>query len=120
MTEVSSQQVMVGGSEILLEGLQSMMQDGLAGRKAVMMTFTILPYSLLLKFLDKPYVFPMEYSGLRRSHSHSLAKSLRIGNFRFFEPIASNCFDFLDSRPIVALSFQNCLGAVHLGIKDLL
>ena len=110
---------MVGGSQILLEGLQSMMQDGLAGRKEVMMTFTFLPYSLLLEFLYKPYVFPMEYSGLRRSHSHGLTKSFRIGNFRFFEPIAPNCFGFLDGHPIVALSLQNCLDAVHLGIKDL-
>ena len=55
---------MVRGSQILLEGLQSMMQDGLAGGKEVMMTLTLLPYSLFLKFLHKPYMFPMEYSVL--------------------------------------------------------
>ena len=111
---------MVRGSQILLKGLWSMTEDSLAGRKEVMMTFTFLPYSLLLKFLHKPYVFPMDYSGLRRSHSCSLAKSLRIGNFGFFQLIAPNFFGFLDGHPIIALSLQNCLGAVHLGIKDLL
>ena len=110
---------MIGGSQILLEGLWSMTQDGLAGRKEVVMTFTFLSYSLLLKFLHKPYVFPMEYSGLRRSHSCSLTKSLRIGNFGFLEPIIPNCFGFLDGHPIVSLSLQNHLDGVHLGIKDL-
>ena len=51
---------MVRGSQILLEGLWSMMQDGLTGRKKVMMTFTFLSYSLFLQFMHKPYMFPVE------------------------------------------------------------
>ena len=90
------------------------MQDGLAGRKEVVTTFTFLSYSLFLKFLHKPYLFPMEYSGLSQSHSHSLTKGLRICGFGFLELIAPNCFGFLDSHPIVAFRLQN-----HLGIKDL-
>ena len=108
---------MVGGSQILLEGLWSMMQDGLAGRKEVMMIFTFLSYSLLLKLLHKSYGFPMGYSRLRRSHSCSLTMGIRIGNLGFLEPVAPYCFGFLDSHPIVAFSLQNCLGAVHLGMK---
>ena len=111
---------MVRGSQILLEGLWSMTQDGLAGRKEVMMTFTFLPYSLFLKFLHKPYMFPIEYSGLSRFHSCGLAKSLRIGSLSFLEPTAPNCFGFLDSHPVVSFGLQNCFGAVCLGIEDLL
>ena len=70
---------MVRGSQILLEGLQSMMQDGLTDRKKVVMTFNFLSYSLFLQFLHKPYMFPMECCRLRRPHSHGLAKGLRIG-----------------------------------------
>ena len=116
---------MVRGSQILLEGLGSMMQDGLAGREEVVMTFTFLPYGLFLKFLHKPYMFPMQYSGLSRFHSPGLAKSPRIGSFGFLEPIAPDCFGFLDSCPVVAFGLQNhlgikdCLGTVHLGVKDL-
>ena len=71
---------MVRGSQILLEGLWSIMQDGLTGRKKVMMTFTFLSYSLFLQFLHKPYMFPMEFCRLRKPHGCSLAKGLRIGN----------------------------------------
>ena len=71
---------MVKGSQILLEGLQSMTQDGLTGRKKVMMTFTFLSYSLFLQFLHKPYMFPMECRRLRRPHGHVFAKGLRVGN----------------------------------------
>ena len=78
---------MVRGSQIPLEGMWSMMQDGLADRKEVVTTFTFLPYSLFLKFLQKPYVFPMEYSRLSQFHSHSLAKSLRIGILAFWSQL---------------------------------
>ena len=71
---------MVRGSQILLEGLQSMMQDGLTGGKKVVMTFTFLSYSLFLQFLHKPYMLPMECCGLRRPHGVILAKGLGIGN----------------------------------------
>ena len=71
---------MVRGSQILLEGLWSMTQDGLTGGKKVMMTFTFLSYSLFLQFLHKPYMFPMECRRLRRPHSCGLARGLRIGN----------------------------------------
>ena len=111
---------MVRGSQILLEGLCSIMQDGLAAGKKVVMTFTFLSYSLFLQFLHKPYMFLMECHRLRRPHGHGLAKSLRIGNLWLLEPIAPNHFGFLDGCPIVTLSLQNCLGTVHLGIKDLL
>ena len=41
--EVIAQQDLVGGSQILLEGLWNMMQGSLTGRKEVVMTFTFLP-----------------------------------------------------------------------------
>ena len=91
-----------------------MMQDGLTGRKKVVATFAFLSYSLFLQFLHKPYMFPMECCRLRRPHSCGLTKGLRIGNLQLLEPIAPNHFGFLDGQPIVTLSLQNCLGAVHL------
>ena len=111
---------MVGGSQVLLEGLRSMMQDGLTGRKKVVMCFAFLPYSLFLQFLHKPYMFPMECCGLRRPHGSVLTKGLGIGNLQLLESIAPNHFGLLDGCPIAILSLQDCLGTVHLGIKDLL
>ena len=97
-----------------------MTQDSLTGRKKVMMTFTFLSYSLFLQFPHKPYIFPMECHRLRRPHGCGiLAKGLGIGNLQLLELIAPNCFGLLNSCPIVILSLQNCLGAVHLGINDL-
>ena len=110
---------MVRGSQIFLEGLQSMMQDGLTGGKKVVTTFTFLSYCLFLQFMHKLYMFPVESCGLRRPHGSVLTKDLQIGNLRLLEPIAPNCFGLLDGCPIVILSLQNDLGAVHLGIKDL-
>ena len=71
---------MVGGSQFLLKGLWSMVQDGLTGAKKVMTTFPFLPYSLFLQFLHKPYMFPMECHRLRRHHGSILTKGLGIGN----------------------------------------
>ena len=93
---------MVGGGQILLEGLWGMVQDGLASGKEVMTTFTFLSYGLLLQFLHKPYMFPMECHRLRRSLGCSLTEGPRIGNLRLLEPFAPNCFGFLDGHPIVA------------------
>ena len=39
---------MVRGGQVLLEGLQSMMQDGLTGGKEVVPTFAFLPYGFVL------------------------------------------------------------------------
>ena len=97
-----------------------MMQDGLTGRKEVMMTFAFLPYSLFLQFLHKLFMFLMECSILRRPHDGVLTKALGIGNLHLLESISPNCFGLLDDCPIAILSLQDCLGAVHLGVKDLL
>ena len=110
---------MVGGSQVLLEGLQSMMQDDLTGRKEVVMTLAFLPYSLFLQYLHKPYMFLMECSRPRRPQDGILTKDLGIGKLRLFESIAPNCFGLLDGHPVAILSLQDHLGAVHLGIKDL-
>ena len=91
-----------------------MTQDGLTSGEKVMMTFAFLPYSLFLQFLHKPYMFPMECLGLRRPFT----KGLGIGNLQLLESVAPNHFGLLDSHPIAILSLQNCLGAIHLGIKD--
>ena len=109
---------MVGGSQVLLEGLWSMMQDGLTGREKVVTIFAFLPYSLFLQFPHKPYMFPMECCGLRRPHGSILTKGLGIGNLRLLESVAPNHFGLLDGHPIAILSLQNHLGAIHLGIKD--
>ena len=82
---------MVGASQVLLEGLQSMMQDGLTGGEKVITTFAFLPYSLFLQFLHKPYMFPMECHGPRRPHDGILTKGLGIGNLRLLELVAPNC-----------------------------
>ena len=58
---------MIGGSQVLLEGLQSMMQDGLTGRKKVLMTLAFLSYGLFLQFLHKPYMPQTEKTS--RQHS---------------------------------------------------
>ena len=109
---------MVGGSQVLLEGLQSMTQDGLTDRKEVMLTLAFLPYSLFFQFLHKLYMFPMECGRLRRPHGGILTKGLGIGNFCFLELIAPNCFGLLDGCPIAILSLQDCLGAIHPGVED--
>ena len=96
------------------------MQDGLIGGEKVVMTFAFLSYGLFPQFLHKPYVFPMECCRLRRPHGGILAKGLGIGNLRLLESIAPDRLALLDGLPIFILSLQNCLGAVHLGIKDLL
>ena len=95
-----------------------MTQDGLTGGEKVMMTFAFLPYSLFLQFLHKPYMFPMECCRPRRPHSGILTKGLGIGNLRLLESVALNHFGLLDSHPIAILCLQNCLGAIHLVIKD--
>ena len=111
---------MVGGSQVLLEGLRSMMQDGLTGGKEVMLTLAFLPYSLFFQFLHKFYMFPMECSRSRGPHSGILTKGLGIGNFHFLELFAPNHFGLSDSHPIAILSFQDCLGTIHPGVEDFL
>ena len=94
------------------------MQDGLTSRKEVMTTLAFLPYSLFLQFLHKPYMFLMDCSRPRRPHNGILTKGLGIGNLHLLESIAPNHFGLLDGCPIAILSLQDCLGTVHLGVKD--
>ena len=95
-----------------------MTQDGLTGKKEVMMTLAFLLYGLFLQFLHKLYMFPMECSGPRRPHDGILTKGLGIGNFCFLELIALSWFGLLDGHPIAILSLKDCLGTIHLGVKD--
>ena len=109
---------MVRGSPILLEELWSLKQDGLTGRKKIVMTFAFLSYSSFLQFVHELYIFPVECCRFRRPHGNVLSKGLGIGNFQLFESVALNHFGLLDSHPITILSPQNHLGAIHLGVKD--
>ena len=108
---------MVGGSQVLLEGVQSMKQDGLTSGEKVMMTFAFLPYSLFLQFLHKPYMFPVECPGPRRPHGSVVTKGLGVCNLQLLEFVAPNHLGLLNGCPIATLSLQNCLGAIHFEVK---
>ena len=94
-----------------------MKQDGLTGRKKIVMTFAFLSYSSLLQFMHELYVFPVECCRFRRPHGGILTKGLGVGNLQLLEAVAPNCFGLLNGHPIAILSLQNHLGAIHLGIE---
>ena len=98
---------MVRGSQILLEGLWSMKQDGLMGGKKIVTTFAFLPYSLFLQFMHELYTFPVQCCRFKRPHSSVFTKGLGVGNLQLLESVAPNHFGFLNGCPIAILSLQN-------------
>ena len=96
-----------------------MAQDGLMGRKEVLLTSILHLQGPFFHLTHVLHMFPAKCCAVKGFCSCSLHEGLWICSFHLFEFAAPYCPGFLNSHPVVKLSPHNCLGALHPGLEVL-